>query len=201
MLVARVMNPQKNTSVLDLCAAPGGKTCHIGELMENTGNIRSCDVFEHKKKLIKAYSNRLGLKNVDVCINDATKLNEEYIGKFDYVLCDVPCSGMGIVRRKPEIKYKKENEILGLKSVQYRILENASKYLKKGGILIYSTCTIFREENIEMVDAFLEENGDFSKVPIKNVPFDEDRCKKGYLEIMPDVDEMDGFFICKLKKI
>src|SRR3712207_2140029 len=117
-------------------------------------------------------------------MNDATKLNEDYIGKFDYVLCDVPCSGMGIVRRKPEIKYKKEDELGGLKSIQYRILENASKYIKRDGVLVYSTCTLFKEENIELVQTFLKENDDFTMDIISNISFDDDRCRSGYLEIV-----------------
>nr|WP_308551046.1 16S rRNA (cytosine(967)-C(5))-methyltransferase RsmB [uncultured Peptostreptococcus sp.] len=201
MLVGKVMNPDKGARVLDLCAAPGGKSTHIGELMENTGSIISQDIYEHKIKLMKAYANRLGLKNMEPGLGDALVLNENYIGGFDYVLCDVPCSGMGIVRRKPEIKYKKEDEVLGLPEIQYKILENASSYLKKGGILIYSTCTIFCEENVDIVEKFLSNHEDFILDDISHVDKSLELDNKGLIKILPDQQDMDGFFICRMKKI
>lgn len=201
MMVARVLDPQKDSRVLDLCAAPGGKSCHIGEIMQNTGSITSCDIFDHKINLIGAYSKRLGLNNIRPALNDANILNEEYIGGFDYVLCDVPCSGMGIVRRKPEIKYKKKEDVDSLIPIQKEILSNASKYVKDGGILVYSTCTIFKQENIELIEDFLQNNKEFRLDTIKNVPFEKERLDKGYIEMIPDRDGMDGFFVCRMKKI
>lgn len=201
MMVARALNPKKNSKVLDLCAAPGGKSCHIGEMMKDSGSVLACDVFDHKIKLIKAYSNRLGLTNIEACINNAMVLNEDYVGAFDYVVCDVPCSGMGIVRRKPEIKYKKKEGVDSLPKIQRKILDNASKYIKKDGVLIYSTCTIFKEENIELIEEFLKDNKEFKLDSIENLPFERERLDKGYLEIIPDRDDMDGFFICRMKKI
>lgn len=134
-------------------------------------------------------------------LGDALVLNEDYIGGFDYVLCDVPCSGMGIVRRKPEIKYKKEDEVLGLPEIQYKILENASSYLKKGGILIYSTCTIFCEENVDIVEKFLSNHEDFILDDISHVDKSLELDNKGLIKILPDQQDMDGFFICRMKKI
>ncbi len=205
MLVGNVLNPSENSMVLDLCSAPGGKSTHLAEIMNNTGKIVAHDVFEHKIKLVKSYCERLGINNVEISFGDASEFNPEYEGKFDYVLCDVPCSGMGIVRRKPEIKYKKEEDVVGLPILQLQILSNAARYLKKGGSIVYSTCTIFDSENIDVVRKFLNENKGFIFESIGGDTFtklfDEERRSKGYLKIMPNKDNMDGFFICKLKKV
>lgn len=201
ILVAKVMDPKRESRVLDLCAAPGGKSTHIGELMENTGHLISQDIFDHKIKLMNIYAKRLGLKNMEAKLVDALVLNEDYIGKFDYVLCDVPCSGMGIVRRKPEIKYKKEEEVENLPDLQYQILENASSYLKEGGILIYSTCTIFKQENTDVVDRFLNNHKDFDLDDLGPIKEFLGIGDKGLVKILPDRYEMDGFFISRMKKI
>lgn len=201
ILVAKVMNTKRESRVLDLCAAPGGKSTHIGELMENTGHLISQDIFDHKIKLMNIYAERLGLKNMEAKLGDALVLNEDYVGKFDYVLCDVPCSGMGIVRRKPEIKYKKEEEVENLPDLQYQILENASSYLKEGGILIYSTCTIFKQENTDVVDRFLNNHKDFDLDDLGPIKEFLGIGDKGLVKILPDRYEMDGFFICRMKKI
>ena len=201
ILVAKVMDPKRESRVLDLCAAPGGKSTHIGELMENTGHLISQDIFDHKIKLMNTYARRLGLNNMEARLGDALVLNDDYIGKFDYVLCDVPCSGMGIVRRKPEIKYKKEDEVENLPDLQYQILENASSYLKEGGILIYSTCTIFRQENMEVVDRFLANHKDYELDDLGSVKEFLGIGDKGLVKILPDQYEMDGFFISRMKKI
>ena len=126
MLVGKVMNPKENTLVLDVCSAPGGKTTHIATLMKNTGKVISRDIYDHKLKLIKAGCRRLGLENVEVEDFDGMKLDKESIDKFDYVLADVPCSGLGIIRRKPEIKYKEKEDFRDLPSIQKKILENPS---------------------------------------------------------------------------
>lgn len=201
ILVAKVMDPKRESRVLDLCAAPGGKSTHIGELMENTGHLISQDIFDHKIKLMNTYARRLGLNNMEARLGDALVLNDDYIGKFDYVLCDVPCSGMGIVRRKPEIKYKKEEEVENLPDLQYQILENASSYLKEGGILIYSTCTIFKQENTDVVDRFLANHKDYELDDLGSVKEFLGIGDKGLVKILPDRYEMDGFFICRMKKI
>lgn len=201
ILVAKVMDPKRESRVLDLCAAPGGKSTHIGELMENTGHLISQDIFDHKIKLMNTYARRLGLNNMEARLGDALVLNDDYIGKFDYVLCDVPCSGMGIVRRKPEIKYKKEEEVENLPDLQYQILENASSYLKEGGILIYSTCTIFKQENTDVVDRFLNNHKDYELDDLGTIKEFLGIGDKGLVKILPDRYEMDGFFISRMKKI
>lgn len=201
MLVGKVMNPKEKSLVLDVCSAPGGKTTHIATLMKNTGQVVSRDIYEHKLKLIKASSKRLNLTNVDVQEFDGLSLDKDSIGKFDYVLADVPCSGLGIIRRKPEIKYKEKEEFRDLPPIQKKILENASKYVKKGGTLIYSTCTIQDNENIDVINEFLQKNKNFELAPIDEVKVDLDNQEKGYMKIYPNVHEMDGFFISKLIRV
>lgn len=201
MLVGKVMNPEENSLVLDVCSAPGGKTTHMATLMNNTGQVVSRDIYEHKLKLIKASCKRLNLTNVNVEEYDAMKIDKDSIGKFDYVLADVPCSGLGIIRRKPEIKYKEKEEFRDLPPIQNKILENASKYVKKGGTLIYSTCTIQDSENIDVINEFLQKNKNFELAPINEVKVDLDNQEKGYMKIYPNIHEMDGFFISKLIRV
>ena len=201
MLVGKVTNPKEGSLVLDMCSAPGGKTTHLATLMNNTGQVISRDIFDHKLKLIKSTVNRLGLKNVKIENFDALKLDKDSIDKFDYVVSDVPCSGMGIIKRKPEIKFKKEEELKDLPIIQKDILNNASKYVKVGGYLTYSTCTIHDEENIDVVNEFLKENDNFELVPIDEVKIDLDNQEKGYIKIYPNIHGMDGFFIAKLKRV
>ncbi|WP_042271745.1 16S rRNA (cytosine(967)-C(5))-methyltransferase RsmB [[Clostridium] dakarense] len=201
MLVGKVINPKENSLVLDVCSAPGGKSTHLATLMNNTGKVVARDVFEHKLKLIDNTVKRLGLENVEIESYDASKLDVESIEKYDYVLADVPCSGLGIIRRKPEIKFKSKAELKELPSIQKTILENASKYVKVNGILVYSTCTIQDSENINIVNEFLNENDKFELVPIDEINIDLDNQDKGYLKIYPNIHGMDGFFIAKLKKV
>lgn len=201
MIVGKVINPKKDSLILDVCSAPGGKSTHLATLMNNTGQVIARDIFDHKLKLIKATVNRLGLKNVCVEGFDASEIDENSINKFDYVLADVPCSGLGIIRRKPEIKYKKEEELEDITSIQKKILENSSKYVKIGGTLVYSTCTVQDMENINIITSFIEENNNFELTPIDTINVDLDNQDKGYLKIYPNIHGIDGFFIAKLKRI
>lgn len=201
MIVGKVINPKEDSLILDVCSAPGGKSTHLATLMNNTGQVVARDIFEHKLKLIKSTVNRLGLKNVHVEGFDASEIDENSINKFDYVLADVPCSGLGIIRRKPEIKYKKEEELEDITSIQKKILENASKYVKIGGTLVYSTCTVQDMENINIITSFIEKNNNFELTPIDTVNVDLDNQDKGYLKIYPNIHGIDGFFIAKLKRI
>lgn len=172
--------------VLDLCAAPGGKSMHMAEKLE-IGSITSCDIYEHKINLLKNEANRLGLDNINFQINDAMKLNKEFINKFDKVLLDVPCSGSGIISRKPEIKYQIDlKELKELNDKQWKILNISKEYVKKGGLLVYSTCSILKLENEIMVKKFLEENNDFNL--------------EKFIKHMPTEKINDGFFISYLRK-
>ena len=173
----------------------------MAELMKNTGKIVSRDVFDHKIKVIKAAAKRLGITNIEAEEFDAANLDENSIEKFDCVLTDVPCSGLGIIRRKPEIKYKAKEELVDLPKIQSKILENASKYVKINGTLVYSTCTVQDCENIEVVEKFLKENPNYELVPIEGINVDPEEQEKGYIKIYPNVHGMDGFFIAKMKRV
>ena len=199
MLVATVMELKDNMTVLDLCSAPGGKTTHIGELMNNTGKVLAFDIYDHKLDLIKSNVDRLGLSNIEAQILDATEFRSEYENYADRVLIDVPCSGLGIIRKKPEIKYtKKEKELKEIQTIQRKILENASKYVKVGGNLLYSTCTINKDENEKNIRWFLKNHDNFKVKTInfgsaENLVYDELGC----VTVLPN-EYMDGFFIANL---
>lgn len=201
MLVAPLLDVEEGQTVLDLCAAPGGKTTHIAELLENTGDVRGFDIHSQKLDLIKENCDRLGLTNVTLGELDATKLDTNLIGLADRVLIDVPCSGLGIIRKKPEIKWtKKRSELKEIVTVQRDIMKNAWEYLKKGGVMIYSTCTLNKEENEENIEWFLSKYKDAEVEPVfvgkgNNLKYD----KMGTLTVLPN-DYMDGFFIAKIKK-
>lgn len=196
-----VLNPAEGENVLDICAAPGGKTTHIAQLMNNKGKITACDVHEHKIKLIKENAKRMGIDIIYASLSDASVEKEEFKGNFDKVLADVPCSGLGIIRRKPDIKLKPgQPEITEL---QYKILENAAKYLKYGGELVYSTCTVNRKENEEIIKKFLENNREYEAVDISGLLPEKLRkpeTKRGYVTFYPNTDGIDGFFIAKIKR-
>ncbi|MDU3348878.1 MAG: 16S rRNA (cytosine(967)-C(5))-methyltransferase RsmB [Clostridium sp.] len=202
MLVAPLLDLKEGDKVLDLCAAPGGKTTHIAELLANSGEVLAFDLHENKLSLIKKKKKRLGLNNIVCKAMDATKLNSDYISYGDKVLIDVPCSGLGIIRKKPEIKWNKTRQQLkDLVPIQREIMENAWQYLKPGGTLVYSTCTLNKEENEENLKWFLSKHNDaeIEKIYIgnnNNFIYNGD----GSLTILPN-DSMDGFFIGKIKKI
>lgn len=179
------LEPKANETIIDMCAAPGGKSAHIAELTGDTGNIISFDIHEHKIKLIEETARRLGLKSITAMIGNSAETIEKLIGTADRVLCDVPCSGWGIIRRKPDIKLGR-NDITTLPDLQLKILSTGAKYLKDGGTLVYSTCTINKKENSAVVNKFLEINGGFRIIDEKTY--------------YPDTDGTDGFYICKLEK-
>ncbi len=197
-LCCMALDAKEGETVFDLCAAPGGKTFTIAEHMNNTGVVRSFDVYQSRVELIKSGAERLGLGNVYSYLSDASIFNENY-GFADKVLCDVPCSGLGIIRRKPEIRFKNKSEIDGLPELQYRILCNATKYLKDGGRLVYSTCTLNPKENSEVCDRFVKEHPEFTPVSVHT---DLPRYGEGdkYLTLMPHIHSTDGFFIAAFVK-
>lgn len=203
MLAGQILNPNEDSFLVDMCAAPGGKSLNVAEIMNNKGKIISRDVYKGKLSLIEKEAKRLNINIIKTEEYDATKLDVSLIGKADYVIADVPCTGLGIIRRKPEIKYKNINEdIKQISQIQYKILENASKYLKSQGELVYSTCTTERKENIELVNEFLHNNKDFVLVDIShNIDNDFTTAKNGYIEIYPHTHRMDGFFIAKIKRV
>lgn len=190
----------KNYKILDVCAAPGGKSLHIASKYKKS-KITSCDKYDHKLDLIKSNASKLGITNIEVRNQDATRENEVYVDNFDIVICDVPCSGIGVIKNKPEIKYKINNKhIEEISKIQMNILNTSKNYVKKNGVLVYSTCTIDKRENEYNIEKFLKENPDFS---LESIRIDSivKEYKKGMLNILPDEYNCDGFYICKLRKL
>lgn len=196
-----VLNPQKGDYILDACSAPGGKTTYMAEWIGNEGKIEAWDIYDHRINLIKENANRLGIDIIDAKLNDATIYNEEYNEKFDKVLLDVPCLGIGVIKRKPDIKWKRKPEdIAKISNIQLQILKQCSKYLKKGGEILYSTCSIFKEENEEIIKKFTKENPNFKivKYKINNQGYFMKYLENSdYFKVYP-TEKNDGFFICKL---
>jgi 16S rRNA (cytosine967-C5)-methyltransferase len=201
MLVAPALNPEQNEIVMDLCSAPGGKTTHISELMNNSGQVYAFDIHSDKLKLIEDNAKRLHITNIQCYVMDAAVLNEKFIDFADKVLIDVPCSGLGIIRKKPEIKYTKNlKEMKALVDIQRNILKNASQYVKAGGTLLYSTCTLNKKENEETIKWFLDSFNNYSIEPLFYGNMDNIIYDKFGVTILPN-EYMDGFFIAKLKRI
>ena len=189
----------KNAEVLDCCAAPGGKSFAAAIAMGGTGNITSCDVHEHKIALISGGAKRLGLQNITAGVQDAAAFREEWLEKMDAVIADVPCSGYGIIRKKPDIRYKDPDTMLELPQLQLAILKNQSRYVKPGGVLLYSTCTLLKRENEEIVEAFLKENKEFTREKL-TLPDIFPENTDGMLTLVPGEYDTDGFFICRMRR-
>ncbi len=198
-LCCKALDVKPGETVLDVCASPGGKTFTLAEYMEDKGEIYSCDIYEGRLNLIKNGAQRLGLKAVKPFLNDGTVHNNTF-PLFDKILCDVPCAGLGVLRRKPEIRFKNPGEVDKLPEIQYSILKTSAQYLKKGGVLVYSTCSLNPEENENIINRFLSENKDFQSVKvlpeIKRHGEDTD-C----LTLMPHLHSSDGFFISAIGRI
>ena len=191
--------PQEDIRVLDCCSAPGGKSFAAAIAMEGKGQITSCDVHAHKTILIENGAARLGLHNIAVRQQDATVQVPEWVDAMDVVIADVPCSGLGIIRKKPDIRYKNLEELKVLPALQLAILENQSAYVKKGGLLLYSTCTVLKAENEEIVSAFLAKHPDFHTEPLE-LPEVFSKNETGMLTLIPGQYDTDGFFICRLRR-
>jgi len=204
-LVSLALDPEEGDFVLDLCSAPGGKTTHLAELMENRGRIFATDIYESRLKSVDYLAENLGIKIIKTYPHDASVLDESLIGRADKVLADVPCSGLGIIRRKPDIKYKENiTDFKEINEIQYQILYAGYRYLKQGGVLVYSTCTMNPSENLEMIKTFTNIHKDIviDKIESPHITGDiKESAQKGYIEIYPDTDNSDGFFICRLKKL
>ena len=187
MLVAHALESKSGEFIIDCCAAPGGKTTHIAELMNNTGHILAVDIHEHKIKQIKSNASRLGIKIIESIQLDARKIGSKFTGKADRVLVDAPCSGLGVLRRKADLRWKKTlNEMKALPALQLEILNSAAQTLKQGGTLVYSTCTLEYEENEGIINKFINTHSDFILEYTKT--------------LLPHIDGTDGFFIAKLKR-
>ncbi len=203
MLVAELLDPKAEMHVLDACAAPGGKTTHLAEKMENIGSITAFDIHAHKVKLIEANAKRLGISIINTQTMDAREIGEEM---FDAVLLDAPCSGLGVITRKPDIKWRKTaREIKALVSLQQELLDRLARNVKVGGVLVYSTCTWEPEENQEQIKRFLQRNPQFIPDPTFYDRLSErlrSRATVGdaWIQLLPQHFQSDGFFIARLLK-
>ena len=178
--------PKKGMRVLDACSAPGGKSLLCASLMENDGEILACDLHEKKLRLVEENAERLGFSIIRTAPMDASKPYEALHGSFDLVIADVPCSGMGVIRKKPEIRYKDPKALAGLPAIQKRIADGLAACVRPGGILLYSTCTVFHEENEDVAERFLHDHPDFVR--------EEQRL------ILPQEYDTDGFFYCRMRR-
>ena len=195
-LIAKVVDPKPNELVLDACSSPGGKTTYMAELMEDKGEIIAWDLHPHRVQLVEENAKRLNIHIIKTECQDAMVYKEEYKEKFDKILLDVPCLGIGVLKRKPDIKWKRKPEdIEEITQIQQKILDTCSKYLKAKGQMVYSTCSIFREENDKVIEKFLEKNQNFEYTKIKMSKIENMDKIQLYQN-----EETDGFFICKLQK-
>ena len=185
--------------VLDCCAAPGGKSFAAAMQMENTGSILSCDLHPHKIALIEKNAARLGISILKAETRSAAEFDPALENGFDLVIADVPCSGLGVIRKKPDIRYKPLDAIERLPAIQTAILENVCRYVRPGGTLLYSTCTVRKEENEDVARTFLLAHPEFSPEPFA-VPAGLDLKNEGYATVLPQKHAADGFFICKLRR-
>lgn len=198
-LAALALDPAPGMRVLDCCAAPGGKSFAAAIHMEGRGEVIACDLHPHKKKLIQAGADRLGLGNIIPMTADGKVFRPEWESSFDRVLVDAPCSGLGVIRKKPDIRYKDPAPLAGLPEVQRAILETAARYVKAGGLLVYSTCTVLRRENEGVVEAFLADHPEY-RAERFHLPGPVGDVGAGMTTLWPHRQGTDGFFICKLFK-
>ena len=182
------LDPKENEIVLDACSSPGGKTTYISQLMNNTGRIDAWDIHEHRVELVKQLAKKLGATNINASVADATEYHTELRDRYDRVLLDVPCSGLGVIRKKPDIKWtRKEEDLPELIDTQRKILECGAEYLKTGGTLVYSTCTVLKDENERQIEKFLKKHPEFK--------LEEE------IKLFPHKNHTDGFYIAKMIKI
>ena len=196
-LAVLAAGPEPGQRVLDCCAAPGGKSFAAAILMENRGELISCDIHPHKIKLLEAGRDRLGLSVITPTLQNAAQRREDWAEGFDVVLTDVPCSGLGIIRKKPDIRYKDPEPLKGLSRVQRSILDNCAQYVRPGGVLLYSTCTLLKRENDAVVDGFLGDHSDFAPESFVLPHLGE---QPGRITFWPHIHGTDGFFAAKLRR-
>ena len=202
-MIALILDPKPNEKILDACSSPGGKTTYLAELMDNKGEITAWDLYEHRVNLVDKAAKRLGINIIDAECQDATIYNEKYKEKFDKILLDVPCLGIGVLKRKPDIKWKRKKEdIEEITKIQRNILDTCSKYLKHNGELVYSTCSIFLEENENIINEFLKKNNQFEFTNINSKVLNKygKKLQNNAIIKLYQSTESDGFFMCKLIK-
>jgi 16S rRNA (cytosine967-C5)-methyltransferase len=200
MLVAHVLDPQPGEFIIDTCSAPGGKTTHIAALMQNKGRVLATDIYEHKLKRVNENAVRLGIEIIQTELLDATQIGDVYENQADRVLVDAPCSGLGVLRRKPDARWRKSPALLvELPKLQLEILKSAAKAVKSGGVLVYSTCTIAKEENQTVVNLFLAEHPEFELEQTGQfLPYAKQETTM--VQLLPHIAGTDGFFIARMKR-
>lgn len=196
-ICSEVLCARENELIIDVCSAPGGKSLASAVLSADKADIRSFDLHESKLSLIEDSVNRLGLTSISVSQRDAINPDSDLIGKADKVICDAPCSGLGVLGKKPDLRYKDLDSAFELPALQLQILTASAKYVKHGGVLVYSTCTLNPEENEKVVSQFLENTPDFVLTPFK---LGDTEHKDGMLTLLPHVNYTDGFFIAKIMR-
>ena len=201
MLVAHVLSPEPGEFIIDACGAPGGKSTHIAALMENKGRVLSTDIYDHKLALTNENAKRLGISIIETQALDATTLGDKYLRQADRVLVDAPCSGLGVLRRKADSRWRKtESMFKDLPVLQKAILKSAAACVKIGGTLVYSTCTTEPEENQDIIDSFLLDNQDFTLQHAGQF-FPSEEHKGEMVQLWPHIDQVDGFFISRLLRV
>lgn len=198
-LAVLAADPRPGMSVLDACAAPGGKSFAAAIAMDMQGSVISCDIHPHKIALIRAGAKRLGLDCISARVLDSREYKEDFLARFDLVLADVPCSGLGIIRKKPDIRYKDPKPLEGLPRVQTAILDNVCRYVKPNGVLLYATCTLLERENEDVVNAFLDRHKDFTLEGFQ-LPGCFEGAEHGMVTCWPHRHGTDGFFFAKLRR-
>ena len=202
MLACLAVNVKRGQQVLDCCAAPGGKTCYLAELMGGTGRIQAWDIHEHRVALIEAQMKRLGLENIRPMIRDAAKKREDLDGTMDTVLLDAPCSGLGFLAQKPDLKLRvTEESVKELTELQAKLLDTVCGYVKRGGTLVYSTCSILKDENERQAERFLERHPEFEEIPLpESIPEKYRERRARGLQLLEHRDGLEGFYLIRMRK-
>jgi len=199
-LVSHLLNPQRGDVVIDACAAPGGKTTHIAELMADEGKIWACDAKASRLKKLKENAQRLQLKSIQICTGDSRNFSQ-FTNSADSVLLDAPCSGLGTLHRRPDIRWRITPETVHeLSILQGELLEQAATWVKPGGVLVYATCTLHPQENEGVIQPFRERNPHWQiEPPVPHSPLSAFSMPQGWIKVLPHQHQMDGFFMVRLK--
>ncbi len=202
MIACLTMNVRRGQQVLDCCAAPGGKTCYLSELMGGTGRVQAWDIHEHRVALIEAQTRRLGLENIRPMVRDASKAREDLIGTMDAVLLDAPCSGLGFLAQKPDLKLRVTEESIGeLTELQEKLLDAVCGYVKPGGTLVYSTCSILKDENERQAERFLLRHPEFEETKLPDaIPERYRKLKSRGLQLLEYRDGLEGFYVIRMRR-
>ena len=202
MMACLAVGARRGMQVLDCCAAPGGKSCYLAEIMGDTGRVQAWDLHEHRVQLIAAQQKRLGLENIRPIQRDASKYREDLDSRMDAVLLDAPCSGLGVMAEKPDLRLRvTEESVEELIRLQAKLLETVSRYVKPGGVLVYSTCSLLKDENENQIRSFLEKHPEFEAEPMPESIPEKFRSHQGLgLQLMPHRDGVEGFYICRMRR-